>query len=198
MTCSTNVCAERCDSAPDTMQTQQNLLCSRSFIQAETAVPMLIRALGHQEYRAAMAALATLCNLSAQPACLQQHTNDPAMLAALERVLLQKRLDPDPQVFYQTLLCCHAAPSVSTSNIVANARGCALAQFAAARITCWHSVAQFSTFMACRTLVAAAGTITCGYQEHTRLAGARLAAIAQPVRGLLCRTPRPKHPSWPH
>lgn len=70
----------------------------RSFIRAETAVPMLIKALSHEEYRAAMAALATLCNLSAQPACLQQHINDPAMLAALERVLLQKRIDPDPQV----------------------------------------------------------------------------------------------------
>ena len=62
------------------------------------SLPTLIKGLSHEEYRVSVCCLAALCNLSATPLCVTQCVASRPLLAALERVLLQKRLDPDPQV----------------------------------------------------------------------------------------------------
>jgi hypothetical protein len=76
----------------------------RAFCSAESSVPVLIQALGHEEYRVTICSLSTLCNLSASPRCLSWCASHAALLNALERVLMQKRMDPDPQANATQLL----------------------------------------------------------------------------------------------
>ena len=71
-------------------------------------MPGLVAALSDADYRVQAAALATLCNLSAtpkivSPALHSDHERD-ALLEALDRVLMQTRLDPDPQAAATQLL----------------------------------------------------------------------------------------------
>ena len=67
-------------------------------------MPLLIDALTHEEYRVSICALSALCNLSATPACLSRFAANTELLGALERILMQKRVDPDPQAHAAQLL----------------------------------------------------------------------------------------------
>jgi hypothetical protein len=82
----------------------------RAFLEVESAVPAIIQALSHEEYRVSIACLSTLCNLSADKYVVSRFVAEPQLLAALERVLNQKRLDPDPQANATQLMLNLCAP----------------------------------------------------------------------------------------